>query len=66
MNVEIKLGIVYHVITGSKTPTSRLRVSRGRIGRGSTARKDLISATNHQWGMKKTPTDGSLLYVNEG
>ena len=26
-----------------------------KIGGGFTARKDPISATNHQWGMKKIP-----------
>ncbi|WP_445488394.1 hypothetical protein [Niallia sp. 03133] len=34
---------------------------------GITARKGPISATNHQWGMKKTPTDGrfTLLYLGQ-
>ena len=40
----------YHVITGSKTSTSRLLENRGVKGRESTARKDLIGVTNHQRG----------------
>ena len=31
-----------------------------KIGGGLTARKSPIGSTNHQWGMKKTPTDGSF------
>ncbi|WP_312755805.1 hypothetical protein [Rummeliibacillus suwonensis] len=27
---------------------------------GTTARKSPIGSANHQWGMKKTPTDGSF------
>jgi hypothetical protein len=46
-------------LTGSKTPTSR--VERNKEDKWEiTARKDPISFANHQWGMKRTPTDGSL------
>ncbi len=45
------------------TPTSGILSIQKKIGGGSTARKDPISATNHQWGMKNSPTDGSLLYI---
>ncbi|MCQ6276989.1 SIMPL domain-containing protein [Bacillus sp. V3B] len=52
------------VLTGSITPTSRLRENRERIGRRSTARKDPISTVNHQWRIKNPPTNGSFLYRN--
>ena len=46
-------------LTGSKTPTSRFE--RNKEDKWEiTARKDPISFANHQWGMKKTHTDGSL------
>ncbi|PEZ05693.1 hypothetical protein CN326_12630 [Bacillus sp. AFS018417] len=31
-----------------------------KICGGTTARKSPIGSTNHQWRMKKTPTDGSF------
>jgi hypothetical protein len=49
----------YPTLTGSKTPTSRFEISKEDKWE-ITARKDPISLANHQWGMKKTPTDGSL------
>jgi hypothetical protein len=50
---------LYSTLTGSKTPTSRFERSKEDKWE-ITARKDPISLANHQWGMKKTPTDGSL------
>ena len=50
---------VYPTLTGSKTPPSRFERSKEDKWE-ITARKDPISFANHQWGMKKTPTDGSL------
>jgi len=32
------------------------------MGGITTARKSPIGLANHQWGMKKTPTDGASLY----
>ena len=50
---------LYPTLTGSKTQTSRFERSNKEDKWEITARKDPISLTNHQWGMK-TPTDGSL------
>jgi hypothetical protein len=47
-------------LTGSKNPTLRLEKNKEDKWEIKTARKDPISFANHQWGMKKTPTDGSL------
>ncbi|PEA56101.1 hypothetical protein CON64_05595, partial [Bacillus pseudomycoides] len=33
---------------------------------GTTARKSPIGRANHQWGMKKTPTDGSFTLYRQG
>jgi hypothetical protein len=57
MPIEVSFFIPF--LTGSKTPTSRFE--RNKEDKWEiTARKDPISFANHQWGMKKTPTDGSL------
>ncbi len=49
--------LFYPALTGSKTPT----IERSEEDRwGITAHKSPIGSTNHQWGMKKTPTDGSF------
>ncbi|WP_445487745.1 nickel/cobalt ABC transporter permease [Niallia sp. 03133] len=61
-----RMNVFIPLLTGSKTPTSRCReIEEARWG--TTARKGPISSTNHQWGMKKTPTDGrfTLLEVKK-
>ncbi len=50
----------YPALTGSNTPTSRLRERSEEDRWEITARKSPIGSTNHQWWMKKTPTDGSF------
>ncbi len=47
------------LFAGSKTSTSRLRENEEDRW-GITACKSPIGSTNYQWGMKKTPTDGSF------
>ncbi|QED46229.1 hypothetical protein FSZ17_02430 [Cytobacillus dafuensis] len=44
--------IIYRRLTGSKTPTSKLRENQRNLSGGSTARKGPIGSTNHQWEMK--------------
>ncbi|PEZ08934.1 hypothetical protein CN326_04470 [Bacillus sp. AFS018417] len=53
-----KTSSFYPALTGSKTPTSRLRESE-EDRRGVTTRKSPIGSTNHQWRIKP-PTDGSF------
>ncbi|PEZ10577.1 hypothetical protein CN326_01375 [Bacillus sp. AFS018417] len=50
---------LYPALTGSKAPTSRFRENE-EAKWGITARKSPIGSTNHQWRMKKTPTNGSF------
>jgi hypothetical protein len=51
--------VFYPALTGSKPPPQD--VEKNEEDRwGITARKSPIGSTNHQWGMKKTPTDGSF------
>ncbi|MBU7594780.1 hypothetical protein FVO58_20050 [Metabacillus halosaccharovorans] len=55
---------MYPFLTASKTPTSRLE--RNKDDKWEiTGRKDRISFANHQWGMKKTPIDGSLTLIEK-
>ena len=49
--------LVDPALTGSKTPIQDLE---RKLDGGLTARKSPIGSANHQWGMKKTPTDGSF------
>ncbi len=51
----ISSGIIYPALTGSKTPTKRLRRIEEAVGGGQTASKSPIGSTNHQWGMKDSP-----------
>ena len=57
--VMLSYHLIYPTLTGSKNPTSRFERSKEDKWE-ITARKDPISLANHQWGMKKTPTDGSI------
>ena len=54
---------MYHfhpALTGSKEPPSQDLERNRKIDGGTTARKSPIGSAHHQWGMKKTPTDGSF------
>ncbi len=56
-------GSFYPSLNGIRLPPQDSEYIK-KIGERSTARKDPIGSTNHQWGMKKTPTDGSFtLYL---
>ncbi|WP_044640356.1 hypothetical protein [Risungbinella massiliensis] len=50
------------LLTGSKTPTSRMGGSK-EDGWGTTERKGPIGSTKHQWGIKKTPINGASFYL---